>query len=186
MEKVSASINQVAGLLKSPSALYSSVAGPTAVDTSSEDEKSENEKPKNEKNVQHYPDIKITHAMPTTIKKYKAAAVTAEPGWFDLEASVQKTIHWINEAGKAGCKLVAFPEVCTSTDLIHLSIMVRDQPLTFPRDPWLSLLDVEDKLPRISSLFEVLPAELTPVRLRRDAPDSRRCSRECHLRLHGL
>ena len=52
--------------------------------------------------------------MPAQIKKYKAAAVTAEPGWFDLEASVQKTIYWINEAGKAGCKLVAFPEVCMS------------------------------------------------------------------------
>jgi len=45
------------------------------------------------------------------VKKYKAAAVQAEPGWFNLEESVQKTIHWINEAGKAGCKLVAFPEV---------------------------------------------------------------------------
>ncbi|KAJ0160110.1 Cyanide hydratase [Colletotrichum tanaceti] len=47
--------------------------------------------------------------MPTT--KYKAAAVTSEPGWFDLEAGVQKTIDFINEAGQAGCKLVAFPEV---------------------------------------------------------------------------
>lgn len=50
--------------------------------------------------------------MPAQIKKYKAAAVQDEPGWFDLELSVKKTIHWINEAGKAGCKLVAFPEVC--------------------------------------------------------------------------
>lgn len=50
--------------------------------------------------------------MPSPIKKYKAAAVQDEPGWFDLELSVKKTIHWINEAGKAGCKLVAFPEVC--------------------------------------------------------------------------
>ncbi|KAK0515085.1 hypothetical protein JMJ35_002464 [Cladonia borealis] len=49
--------------------------------------------------------------MPAQIKKYKAAAVTAEPGWFDLELSVQKTIKWINEAGAAGCRLVAFPEV---------------------------------------------------------------------------
>ncbi|QSZ34455.1 hypothetical protein DSL72_006049 [Monilinia vaccinii-corymbosi] len=49
--------------------------------------------------------------MPAQIKKYKAAAVQDEPGWFDLEFSVKKTIHWINEAGKAGCKLVAFPEV---------------------------------------------------------------------------
>ncbi|CRK12230.1 hypothetical protein BN1723_017273, partial [Verticillium longisporum] len=47
--------------------------------------------------------------MPIT--KYKAAAVTSEPRWFDLEAGVQKTINFINEAGQAGCKLVAFPEV---------------------------------------------------------------------------
>ena len=49
--------------------------------------------------------------MVAKIRKYKAAAVNAEPGWLDLEKSVQKTIHWINEAGKAGCKLVAFPEL---------------------------------------------------------------------------
>ena len=48
--------------------------------------------------------------MPIT--KYKAAAVTSEPVWFDLEGGVQKTINFINEAGQAGCKLVAFPEVC--------------------------------------------------------------------------
>ncbi|KAI6379382.1 hypothetical protein MCOR25_001971 [Pyricularia grisea] len=46
-----------------------------------------------------------------SITKYKAAAVTSEPGWFDLEAGVQKTINFINEAGQAGAKLVAFPEV---------------------------------------------------------------------------
>ena len=78
--------------------------------------------------------------MPAQIKKYKAAAVTAEPGWFDLEASVQKTINWINEAGKAGCKLVAFPEVCKS-----LRALTIHQALTCSkRDPRLPLLDVED------------------------------------------
>ena len=51
---------------------------------------------------------------PIVTKKYKAAAVNAEPGWLDLELSVEKTIHWINEAGKNGCKLVAFPELCKS------------------------------------------------------------------------
>jgi len=50
--------------------------------------------------------------MVATIKKYKAAAVNAEPGWLNLELSVQKTIHWINEAGQNGCKLIAFPELC--------------------------------------------------------------------------
>ncbi|KAF2165883.1 hypothetical protein M409DRAFT_66857 [Zasmidium cellare ATCC 36951] len=49
--------------------------------------------------------------MVATIRKYKAAAVNAEPGWLNLELSVQKTIHWINEAGNAGCKLIAFPEL---------------------------------------------------------------------------
>ncbi|KKA21381.1 Cyanide hydratase [Rasamsonia emersonii CBS 393.64] len=49
--------------------------------------------------------------MPTVLKKYKAAAVNAEPGWFNLEESVRRTIHWINEAGKSGCKLIAFPEL---------------------------------------------------------------------------
>jgi cyanide hydratase len=50
--------------------------------------------------------------MTPVLKKYKAAAVNAEPGWFDLEESVRRTIHWIDEAGKAGCKLIAFPELC--------------------------------------------------------------------------
>ncbi|KAK3308400.1 cyanide hydratase [Chaetomium strumarium] len=45
------------------------------------------------------------------LTKYKAAAVTSEPAWFDLEGGVRKTIDFINEAGQAGCKLVAFPEV---------------------------------------------------------------------------
>lgn len=51
--------------------------------------------------------------MAPVLKKYKAAAVNAEPGWLDLQESVRRTIHWINEAGKAGCKLIAFPELCT-------------------------------------------------------------------------
>jgi cyanide hydratase len=50
--------------------------------------------------------------MAPVLKKYKAAAVNAEPGWFDLEESVRRTIHWIDEAGKAGCKFIAFPELC--------------------------------------------------------------------------
>jgi len=50
--------------------------------------------------------------MPATIRQYKAACVQAEPGWFDLEKSVQITIKYINEAGEKGCKLVAFPETC--------------------------------------------------------------------------
>lgn len=53
------------------------------------------------------------------LRKYKAAAVTAEPGWFDLQKSVEKTIHWINEAGKADCKLIAFPELCERPSPAH-------------------------------------------------------------------
>ncbi|KAF1974748.1 cyanide hydratase [Bimuria novae-zelandiae CBS 107.79] len=45
------------------------------------------------------------------LTKYKAAAVTSEPAWFDLEGGVRKTIDFINEASQAGAKLVAFPEV---------------------------------------------------------------------------
>jgi predicted amidohydrolase len=61
--------------------------------------------------------------MAPLIKKYKAAAVNAEPGWLDLELSVEKTIHWINEAGKNGCKLIAFPE-------LWIPGLVPENPLT--------------------------------------------------------
>ncbi len=57
--------------------------------------------------------------MPAQLKQSKAAVVTAERGWFNLDLSVQKPTHWINEAGKAGCKLVAFPEVCLSPRLFN-------------------------------------------------------------------
>ncbi len=69
----------------------------------------------------------------TVINKYKAAVVQAEPGWFDLELSVQKTIHWINEAGKAGCKLIAFPEMCKLTyhRWHQIVIPLEDIALTF-------------------------------------------------------
>lgn len=53
--------------------------------------------------------------MPATIRKYKAACVQAEPGWFDLEKCVKKTVSLILEAGEKGCKLIAFPEVCKFT-----------------------------------------------------------------------
>jgi hypothetical protein len=59
---------------------------------------------------------------PIVTKKYKAAAVNAEPGWLDLELSVEKTIHWINEAGKNGCKLIAFPELCKSENCPYFHI----------------------------------------------------------------
>jgi cyanide hydratase len=83
---------------------------------------------------------------PNVTKKYKAAAVNAEPGWLDLELSVEKTIHWINEAGKNGCKLVAFPELCKSMRKLcpFVLLSTADNSLTFViafadrkyRDPW--------------------------------------------------
>lgn len=50
--------------------------------------------------------------MPATIRQYKAAIVQAEPGWFNLEKCVRKTVGLIVEAGQKGCKLIAFPELC--------------------------------------------------------------------------
>ncbi|KAL9473240.1 hypothetical protein ACSS6W_007620 [Trichoderma asperelloides] len=49
--------------------------------------------------------------MVATIRQYKAACVQAEPGWFNLEKCIQKTVKFILEAGEKGCKLIAFPEV---------------------------------------------------------------------------
>jgi aliphatic nitrilase len=43
--------------------------------------------------------------------KYKVAAVQAAPAFLDLDASVDKTIAYIDEAAAAGAKLVAFPEL---------------------------------------------------------------------------
>ena len=101
--------------------------------------------------------------MPAVLKKYKAAAVQAEPGWFNLEESVQKTINWIKEAGEAGCKLVAFPEVCK----LHTQPkrLARASSDCVPRDPRLPLLDVEDQLPTVSSLLEAVQAEQSTCRL---------------------
>jgi nitrilase len=42
--------------------------------------------------------------------KYKVAAVQAAPAFLDLDASVEKTIRLIDEAGAAGARLIAFPE----------------------------------------------------------------------------
>ena len=101
--------------------------------------------------------------MPAQIRKYKAAAVTAEPGCFDLEASVQKTINWINEAGKAGCKLVAFPEGCITPKEPHIIPSPSSPLTTWCRDSRLSLLDVEDQLPAVSPLPEILTAEQSAI-----------------------
>ncbi|ONH64757.1 Nitrilase [Cyberlindnera fabianii] len=43
--------------------------------------------------------------------KVKVAVVQAEPVWFDLQGTVDKTIALIKEAASKGCELIAFPEV---------------------------------------------------------------------------
>src|SRR6476469_9635926 len=48
--------------------------------------------------------------MGITHPKYKAAVVQAAPVWIDLEGTIAKTIRYIEEAAKAGAKLIAFPE----------------------------------------------------------------------------
>ncbi len=42
--------------------------------------------------------------------KFKAAVVQAAPAFLDLDAGVDKTVALIEEAGRAGARLIAFPE----------------------------------------------------------------------------
>lgn len=44
-------------------------------------------------------------------RKITVGAVQAEPGWLDLQASVEKTISLIEEAGRKGVNVLGFPEV---------------------------------------------------------------------------
>ncbi|KAJ8092884.1 hypothetical protein PM082_023517 [Marasmius tenuissimus] len=44
-------------------------------------------------------------------KRFKVAAVQAEPVWLDLQGGVNKTIDIINEAATEGAKIIGFPEV---------------------------------------------------------------------------
>lgn len=92
--------------------------------------------------------------MVQVLKKYKAAAVNAEPGWFDLQESVRRTIHWIDEAGKNGCKLIAFPELCE-----HPSLNANQERILTGmfRDPRIPLLDVEGHLPGEPASPEEVP-----------------------------
>ena len=41
----------------------------------------------------------------------RVGAVQAEPGWLDLEESVEKTIDLIQDAANKGVKVLGFPEV---------------------------------------------------------------------------
>ena len=50
--------------------------------------------------------------QPTNImSKVRVGAVQAEPGWLDLEESVEKTISLINQAADKGVNVLCFPEV---------------------------------------------------------------------------
>ncbi|KAF2136906.1 uncharacterized protein K452DRAFT_279341 [Aplosporella prunicola CBS 121167] len=49
--------------------------------------------------------------MSTEKRTLRIAAVQAEPGYFDLQACVEKTCRLIEEAAGKGCDLIAFPEV---------------------------------------------------------------------------
>src|ERR1700724_211213 len=48
--------------------------------------------------------------MALTNPKYKVAAVQAAPAFLDLDASVDKAVRLIDEAGAKGARLIAFPE----------------------------------------------------------------------------
>jgi aliphatic nitrilase len=48
--------------------------------------------------------------MSTTHPRFKAAAIQAAPVFLDLDASLDKAVHLIEQAARAGAKLVAFPE----------------------------------------------------------------------------
>jgi nitrilase len=48
--------------------------------------------------------------MAATHPKFKVAAVQAAPAFLDLDASIDKAVRLIDEAGAAGARLIAFPE----------------------------------------------------------------------------
>jgi hypothetical protein len=88
---------------------------------------------------------------------------------FDLEESVRRTVHWIDEAGKAGCKFIAFPELCeyrfTSKGLSSRSAFTKRS-----RDPWLPVLGLEGQLPGESATSEEVSREQSPFRFGGNAP----------------
>ena len=49
--------------------------------------------------------------MGSKAQTVRVAVTQHEPDWLNLEGTIAKTVKIIQEAGKAGAKLVAFPEV---------------------------------------------------------------------------
>lgn len=117
--------------------------------------------------------------MAPVLKKYKAAAVNAEPGWFDLEESVRRTIHWINEAGRNGCKLIAFPELCMNvqSDYSFGDVISIECPclmsfyIGIPGYPyWMWKVNYQESLPLLKKYREnSLPSDSDEMRRIREA-----------------
>lgn len=64
-------------------------------------------------------------------KSVQAAAVQAEPVWFDATATAEKTVALIEEAAKNGAEIIAFPEVWIPGYPIFLQYADADQELPF-------------------------------------------------------
>jgi len=71
------------------------------------------------------------HPVPSSVTKtiempsnIKVAVTQLEPGWFDLQKSVDKTVKAIKEGADNGAKLISFPECWipgTSSTLLSLA-----------------------------------------------------------------
>ncbi|TFY75083.1 hypothetical protein EWM64_g8929 [Hericium alpestre] len=64
-------------------------------------------------------------------RKFKVAAVQAEPVWLDLQGSVDKTIQLVRDAAAQGAKIVGFPE-----------LFIPGYPWTIMANNWLEAADV--------------------------------------------
>ncbi|KAF8878944.1 carbon-nitrogen hydrolase [Infundibulicybe gibba] len=64
-------------------------------------------------------------------RKFKVAAIQAEPVWLDLQGGVAKTIRLINEAAANGAKIIGFPEV-----LFQPGLYDTHHVAGYPWTPW--------------------------------------------------
>ena len=60
-----------------------------------------------------------TVASPLPADPVKVTAVEAEPGWLDLQASIEKTIFLISDVGRNGAQILSFPTLRSSFQDIH-------------------------------------------------------------------